>query len=106
MPSAVVSHSHTYREHFKDLQPVGGPAFLGFVDWQREVDISGILREEQHQEDRPASEGRFFFLVSMVLVIPYDDFFFSFNTTIVRIEYCNSIISHYLSTSDRTEPIN
>lgn len=93
-----MSHILTYREHFKDLQPVGGPAFLGFVDWQREVNISGILREEQHQEDRPASEGRFF-LVSMVLVIPYDDFFF-FNTTIVRIEYCNSIISHYLSTSD------
>lgn len=38
----------TYRKHFEDLQPIRSPAFLGFVDWQREVNISGILREEQH----------------------------------------------------------
>lgn len=44
----------TYRKHFEDLEPIGCPALLGFVDGQRKVNISGILREEQHQEDSPA----------------------------------------------------
>lgn len=48
----------TYRKHFEDLQPVGSPAFLGFVDRQREVNVSGILREEQHQEDSPAHTNK------------------------------------------------
>lgn len=47
----------TYRKHFKDLQPVGSPAFLGFVDREREVNVSGILGEEQHQEDSPADRN-------------------------------------------------
>lgn len=47
----------TYRKHFEDLQPIGSPAFLGFVDWQREVNVSGILREKQHQEDSPADRN-------------------------------------------------
>ena len=51
----------TYREHFEDLQPIGGPAFLCFVDRQREVNISCVLGEEQHQEDSPGDKQ---FLVS------------------------------------------
>lgn len=47
----------TYRKHFEDLQSVGSPAFLGSVDWQREVNVSGILREEQHQEDSPTDRN-------------------------------------------------
>lgn len=74
----------TYREHFKDLQPVGGPAFLGFVNWQGEVDIPGILREEQHQEDGPASEGRF----SQCGLIPF------------FLLYLQSSSLHHLSASD------
>lgn len=47
----------TYRKHFEDLQPIRSPALLVFVDWQREVNVSGILREEQHQENRPADRN-------------------------------------------------
>lgn len=56
----------TYRKHFEDLQPVGSPAFLGFVDRQREMNVSGILREEQYQEDGPADRNNLpqFFLLS------------------------------------------
>lgn len=43
----------THREHFENLQPVGRPAFLGFVDWQGEVNVSSVLREEQHQKYSP-----------------------------------------------------
>lgn len=48
----------TYRKHFEDLQPIRGPAFFGFVDWQREVYISGILREKQHKEDSPKDRNK------------------------------------------------
>lgn len=47
----------TYRKHFEDLQPVGSPALLGFVDRQRKMNVSGILRKEQHQEDSPADRN-------------------------------------------------
>lgn len=46
----------THRKHFEDLQPIRSPAFLGFVYWQRKVNIPGILREEQHQKDSPVGK--------------------------------------------------
>jgi len=48
----------TYWKHFEDLQPIGGPAFLGPVDRQGEVNVPGILREEEYQEDSPADTKR------------------------------------------------
>lgn len=48
----------THREHFEDLQFIGGPAFLGFVDRERELDVSGVLWENQHQKDSPADRSQ------------------------------------------------
>lgn len=49
-----INKAETHRKHFENLQPIGRPAFLGFVDGQGELNIPGVLREEQHQEDSPA----------------------------------------------------
>lgn len=93
---------HTYRKHFKDLQPVGSPAFLGFVDWQREVNIPGILREEQHQEDSPADRKKLF-----TLGLPVSHMVLFENK---RTKNCKSVTHHLPSASDcdprGSEPIN
>lgn len=59
----------THRKHFEDLQPVRCPAFLGFVDRQWEVNIPGILREDQHQKDSPADRNQLliFYLVQFTV---------------------------------------
>lgn len=53
----------THRKHFEDLQPIRSPAFLGFVYWQRKVNIPGILREEQHQKDSPVEKKQSLHLI-------------------------------------------
>lgn len=54
-----MNKAETHRKHFENLQPIRSPAFLGFVDRQGELNVPGVLREEQHQEDSPADRKDF-----------------------------------------------
>lgn len=89
----------TYRKHFEDLQPIGSPAFLGFVDWQREVNVSGILREEQHQEDGPVERNNL-----VVFII----FYTVYSPVRKLVLFSCSISSHLRLTRapEASEPIN
>lgn len=42
-----------HREHFEELEAVGGPSLLGFVDGKWQLHVASILRKQQHQKDRP-----------------------------------------------------
>lgn len=46
----------THREHLEELEAVGGPAFLGFVDGKWQLHVASVLRKQQHQKDRPGEE--------------------------------------------------
>lgn len=40
----------THWEHLEQLQTVRRPAFFRFVDGERQLDVTCVLREQQHQE--------------------------------------------------------